>query len=38
MELILDTNIYRNLITDKNDEEIEQLIKHIKEITLKKNI
>ncbi len=38
MELILDTNIYRNLITGKNNEEIEQLIKHIKETSLKKNI
>lgn len=38
MELILDTNIYRNLIAGKSDEEIDQLIIHIKQISLKKDI
>lgn len=38
MELILDTNIYRNLIAEKSNEEIDQLIIHIKQLSLKKDI
>lgn len=38
MELILDTNIYRNLIKDKTDDEINNLIHQIKGVAIKKGI